>query len=157
MYKFITPFLFFVQFSLSLSLSFPLLPQIYFSYTYIYIYVYSLRLNVCLKKERKDIFYFIVLFESQRIDGILQKLMDFNVEWNLKAERSMNDIFNDYLPPELVIKIDHYLSFEDSLHFQVFHFLLSFLLRREIVILVLNDILIWKVSKQMMNVSLFVQ
>ncbi len=48
--------------------------------------------------------------------------MDFNVELNLEPETSMDYALYDCLPPELVVRIDSYLSFEDSLQFQVFHF-----------------------------------
>ncbi|VBB35313.1 unnamed protein product, partial [Acanthocheilonema viteae] len=47
------------------------------------------------------------------------KLMDFNVEWNLESEKSTDNALYDCIPPELVIRIDNYLSFEDSLHFQI--------------------------------------
>ncbi|VIO98975.1 Uncharacterized protein BM_BM4987 [Brugia malayi] len=44
--------------------------------------------------------------------------MDFNVELNLEPETSMDYALYDCLPPELVVRIDSYLSFEDSLQFQ---------------------------------------
>ncbi|CAG9540660.1 unnamed protein product [Cercopithifilaria johnstoni] len=45
--------------------------------------------------------------------------MDFNVEWNFESEISMDNALYDCIPPELVVRIDHYLSFEDSLNFQI--------------------------------------
>ncbi|EJW84928.1 hypothetical protein WUBG_04160 [Wuchereria bancrofti] len=45
--------------------------------------------------------------------------MDFNVELNVEPETSMDYALYDCLPPELVVKIDSYLSFEDSLQFQI--------------------------------------
>ncbi|KAL3985916.1 hypothetical protein ACH3XW_40625 [Acanthocheilonema viteae] len=50
--------------------------------------------------------------------NLQKKLMDFNVEWNLESEKSTDNALYDCIPPELVIRIDNYLSFEDSLHFQ---------------------------------------
>uniref|UniRef100_A0A0R3RS34 F-box domain-containing protein n=1 Tax=Elaeophora elaphi TaxID=1147741 RepID=A0A0R3RS34_9BILA len=46
--------------------------------------------------------------------------MDSNIEWNLKPEISMDDdVLYDCIPPELVVRIDRYLSFEDSFRFQI--------------------------------------
>ncbi|EFO27252.2 hypothetical protein LOAG_01234 [Loa loa] len=50
--------------------------------------------------------------------NVTSELMDFNVESNLEPEISMDCALYDCIPPELVVNIDSYLSFEDSLHFQ---------------------------------------
>lgn len=51
--------------------------------------------------------------------------MDFNIESSLEPETSMGGALYDCIPPELVVWIDSYLSFEDSLHFQVFIFIVN--------------------------------
>uniref|UniRef100_A0A915Q307 F-box domain-containing protein n=1 Tax=Setaria digitata TaxID=48799 RepID=A0A915Q307_9BILA len=45
--------------------------------------------------------------------------MDFDVESNSEPQTSMSNAFYDYIPPEIVARIDSYLSFEDSFHFQI--------------------------------------